>query len=76
MKCSGVFITKANKPGNVLKTVCTILVGLIQTQKRVVTSKHPYHGSLLGDTIDAGRLLSADLTALFTNSADTDRVMC
>lgn len=36
-----------------------------------------YHqGLLLGDTIDGGRLLSADLTALFTNNADTDLVIC
>jgi len=34
------------------------------------------HGLLLGETIDVGRLLSADLTALFTNNADTDRVIC
>lgn len=34
------------------------------------------HGLLLGDTIDGGRLLSADLTALFTNNADTDLVIC
>lgn len=44
--------------------------------KRATFLLFTYHGSLLGETIEAGRLLSADLTALFTKSADTDRVIC
>jgi hypothetical protein len=61
-------ILAAYKQNIVGRKICTL--------SKTTTGSNPYYFASFGETTAAGKLLSAALTALFTNNSETVRVTC